>query len=90
MKSYRSSALLSGVKVSTYDGPPIRFVRSPTGCVQSSVTGMRVAVTNLDCGPGTLRCTVVVDNLVKGAAGAALQIMEYVEYKGRVGWEDGL
>jgi len=40
---------------------------------------MEVVVTNLDVQGRTIKATVMVDNLVKGAAGAILQLAEWVE-----------
>jgi len=58
---------------------PIRYSPDKTGVPQSLIKGMEVVVTNLDVQGRTIKATVMVDNLVKGAAGAILQLAEWVE-----------
>ncbi|GMI01468.1 hypothetical protein TrVE_jg10747 [Triparma verrucosa] len=80
LSSYHASASFSSFHF-TGSSPPILVSPSPTGVLQSSVTGMQIVVSNVDVSDsGCIRCTIVVDNLMKGAAGAAVQIMEYVEF----------
>ena len=85
LRSYTSEAAKAKFALTT-TSRPIRVDLAPTGVLQSSVLGMQVVVTNLDVSSSCVKCTVLVDNLVKGAAGAAMQIMEWVEFKERRGW----
>ncbi|GMH90572.1 hypothetical protein TL16_g11806 [Triparma laevis f. inornata] len=81
LSSYHASARTSTYHI-TGSSPPILVSPSPNGVLQSSVVGMQVVVTNVSVtSSGCIRCTVIVDNLIKGAAGAAIQIMEYVEFQ---------
>jgi aspartate-semialdehyde dehydrogenase len=78
-KEYYDLASKAGVHTTKAEKTPIHFSSNKTGMLQSSVKGMAVVVTNLAIQENTIKMTVMVDNLIKGAAGAVLQLAEWVE-----------
>ena len=86
LKEFKASCREQGFYLTGSDELPIRYEGSKWGASQRDVLGMQVIVTNLYCSGNCIKCTVLVDNLVKGAAGAAVQIMEWVEWQDRQNW----
>ncbi|GMH74546.1 hypothetical protein TrRE_jg13453 [Triparma retinervis] len=69
-KEYYDLARTVGVHTTKAENTPIHFSSNKTGMLQSSVKGMTVVVTNLAVEKKMIKMTVMVDNLMKGAAGA--------------------